>query len=296
MALLSGRRIRALLRTDLRGRIVEEEKEGRMRNRSVERPRQTAFALSAGILISCFLAIAAAPAAASSGQVQIGAQGGLSIPNIRDGDNVFSRGYSSRKGPFFGLFAEFKLGPHFSLRAEVNHDSQGGKWDGMQPVIIDLPGFILPPGLLLYADFSNEAILDYLELPLLAEVTWGERPRFFINGGPYLGYLLRAKTVTRGTSSLFVDDSGTPLLLPPDYQPLPPFSFEAETDSKGDINDWSAGITGGAGLAVPAGPGEIIFGVRFSLGLTNIQSDVETYGKNHTGGVILTIGYAYTLK
>jgi hypothetical protein len=166
----------------------------------------------------------------------------------------------------------------------------------MQPVIIDLPNLPLPPGLLLYADFYNEAILDYLELPLLAELTWGEKPRLFVNGGPYLGYLLRAKTITRGTSTLYVDDSGMPLLIPPGYQPLPPFSFEAEIDSKGDINDWSAGITGGAGLALPAGPGELIFGVRFSLGLTNIQTDVETYGKNHTGSVILTIGYAFALK
>lgn len=265
-------------------------------NRSVDHPRWTAFGMSAGILISCFLTIVGAPAAAYSGQVQIGAQGGLSIPNIRDGDNVFSRGYSSRKGPFFGLFAEFKLGPNFSLRAEVNYDSQGGKWDGMQPVIIDLPDLVLSPDLLLYADFCNESILDYLELPLLAELTWGEKPRFYIDGGPYLGYLLRAKTVTRGTSTLYVDDSGTPLLIPPDYQPLPPFSLEAETDSKGDINDWTAGISGGAGLAVPAGPGELVFGVRFSLGLTNIQTDVETYGKNHTGSMILTIGYSYELK
>jgi hypothetical protein len=265
-------------------------------NRPVDRPGRIEFGIIGGILFWCFSAIVAAPAAAYSGQVQIGAQGGLSIPNIRDGDNVFSRGYSSRKGPFFGLFAEFKLGPNFSLRTEVNYDSQGGKWDGMQPVIIDLPNLPLPPGLLLYADFYNETILDYLELPLLAELTWGEKPRFFINGGPYLGYLLRAKTITRGTSTLYVDDSGTPLLIPPGYQPLPPFSFGAEIDSKGDINDWSAGITGGAGLALPADPGELIFGVRFSLGLTNIQTDVETYGKNHTGSVILTIGYAYALK
>jgi hypothetical protein len=265
-------------------------------NRRVDRPRWIVFGMSAGMLISCFLIVLVAPAAGYVAQVKIGAQGGLSIPNISDGDNVFSRGYSSRKGPFFGLFGEFNLGPHFSLRAEVNCASQGGKWNGLQPVIMDLPDMGLPPGLLLYADFNNETILDYLEIPLLAELTWGQKPRFFINAGPYVGYLLRAKTVTGGMSTLYLDDSGTPLLIPPDYQPLPPFSFEAETDSKGDINDWSAGIAGGAGLAFPAGPGEIVFGVRFSLGLTNIQTDVETYGKNHTGALVLTVGYAYAFK
>jgi hypothetical protein len=265
--------------------------------RSIKPPRWTAFGLFAGAILWILFAIVATPTPGFTGQIQIGVHGGLSIPNIRgEGDNEFSRGYASRKGPFFGVFAEFRLRPNFSLRAEVDYASQGGKWDGLQPVIIDLPGLVLPPGVILYADFNNESILDYLEVPVLAELTWGERPRFFINAGPYIGLLVRAKTITSGMSTIYLDDSRTPLLIPPDYQPLPPFSFEAETDSKKDINDWSAGIAGGAGLAVPAGPGEIVLGVRFSLGLTNIQTDVETYGKNHTGALILTIGYAYALR
>jgi hypothetical protein len=256
-----------------------------------------ALGMSAGLPILLLLINIAAPAASPADQIQVGAHGGLSIPNIRgEGDNEFSCGYTSRKGPFFGLFAEFRLRPNFSLRAEVNYASQGGKWDGLQPVIIDLPGLVLPPGVILYADFNNESILDYLEVPILAELTWGERPRFFINAGPYVGLLVRAKTITGGMSTIYLDDSRTPLLIPPDYQPLPPFSFEAETDSKKDINDLSAGIVGGIGLAIPAGPGEFILGVRFSLGLTNIQVDVESYGKNHTGAVVMTLGYAYTLK
>ncbi len=264
--------------------------------RLVKALRSTAFGLLAGPAVWILFTLAALPAAGFPGQVQIGAHGGLSIPNIRDGENEFSRGYTSRKGPFFGIFAEFRLRPNFSLRAEANYASHGGKWDGMQPVIIDLPGLFLPPGVILYADFNNESILDYLEVPLLAELTWGDKPRFFINAGPYIGILLRAKTITGGMSTLYLDKSGTPLLLPPDYQPLPPFSFEAETDTKEDINSLSAGVAGGIGLAVPAGPGEIVFAVRFSLGLTNIQTDVETYGRNHTGALILTLGYALALK
>ncbi|MFZ2052635.1 MAG: porin family protein [Candidatus Aminicenantales bacterium] len=255
-----------------------------------------ALIVFAGLPIMLLIVIIAAPAVGIAGQVQVGAHGGLSIPNIRDGDNEFSRGYTSRKGPFFGLFAEFRLLTNFSLRAEVNYASHGGKRDGRQPVIIDLPGLVFPPELMLYADFDNESILDYLEVPVLAELAWGRKPRFFINAGPYIGLLVRAKTVTSGSSTLYIDDSGTPLLIPPDFQPLPALSFDATTDSKKDINDLSAGVAGGIGLAIPAGPGELILGVRFSLGLTNIQTDVEAYGKNHTGAVVMTLGYAYTLK
>ena len=257
---------------------------------------QTALGKSAGMPLLLLSMVLAGGGTGLADQIRIGAQGGLSIPNIRGGDNEFSRGYTSRKGPFFGLFAEFKLGPNFSLRAEVNYASQGGKRDGMQPVIIDLPGLTLPPGLTLYADFHNEAILDYIEVPLLAGLTWGRKPRLFINAGPYVGFLVRAKSVTSGLSTLYLDNSGTPLLVPPDFQPLPPISFDATIDSQEDINDLSAGITGGIGVAMPAGPGELILGVRFSLGLTNIQTDVKAYGRNHTGAVVLTIGYAHALK
>ena len=243
------------------------------------------------------LLILALPAAGAglADQVLIGLHGGLSVPNLRGGDNEFSQGYSSRMGPYFGFFAEYTLRPHFSVRAEVSYASQGGKRDGRQPVIIDLPGLVLPPGLILYADYQNETILDYIEIPLLAQLAWGERPRFFINVGPYIGLLVRAKTVTKGLSSLYTDRSGNPLLIPPDFQPLPPVSFNATTDIKDDINDIGAGIAGGIGLAVPAGPGEIVLGIRFSLGLSNIQTDVESYGKNRTGALVATVGYAYLL-
>lgn len=250
----------------------------------------------ARVLIALLAMSIATANAGLADQIWIGLHGGLSIPNLRGGDNEYSQGYSSREGPFFGVLAEFRLQPHFFLRGEVNYASQGGKRDGMQPVIIDLPGMNLPPGLLLYADFDNEAILDYIEIPLLAEFTWGGRPRFFIDAGPYIGFLVRAKTVTGGVSSLYVDDSGTPLLVPPDYQPLPPVSFDATTDTRNDINDVSAGLAGRVGIAIPAGPGELVLGVCFTLGLTNIQRDVETYGRNRTGAVVVAIGYNYLLK
>jgi hypothetical protein len=231
-----------------------------------------------------------------AGQTHIGVQGGLSIPNIRGGNNVQSMGFTSRKGPYFGLFADFSLAPHFSFRAEINYASQGGKRDGMQAIITDLPTDLpVPPGLTLYADFHNETILDYIEIPLLAEYSWGNKPRFYVNAGPYVGFLLRAKVVTSGQSSLYLDASGTPLLIPPDYQPLPPRSFDATTDVKQDINSTNAGIAGGAGLALAAGPGDILFTVHFSLGLANIQRDVELNGKNHTGAVVVTVGYACPL-
>lgn len=244
--------------------------------------------------LSVFL-IAAGSAPAN--QIQVGLHGGLSMPNIRGGTGIYSQGFESRTGPYFGIFADYQFETHFSLRAEINYASQGGRRDGMQPVPVNLLGLTLPPGTILFADFYNEVILDYIEIPVLLEVGWGQNPRFFIHVGPYVGFLIRAKAVTSGMSSIYLDQRGEfPLLLPPDYQPLPPRSFDATTDIKKDINDINAGVAGGAGVSIPVGPGDVVAGVHFSWGMTNIQKNTAVYGKDHTGAIVFTLGYTLALS
>jgi hypothetical protein len=231
-----------------------------------------------------------------SGEVLIGLHGGLSMPNIR-GNTPQSEGYVSRRGPFFGVTADFGITPHFSICAEVNYSSQGGKQNGMQPLTSDqVSGLSLPPGMTLFANFRNEAILDYIEIPLMARLTWGGSVRFFVQAGPYVGFRARAKTETRGMSQLFLDSSGTPLLDPSTGQPLPAVSFDANTDIKQDIRSTTAGITGGAGIAARFGPGDIILDARFEWGLTNIQSDPALNGENRTGAVVVIVGYCFAFE
>ena len=228
---------------------------------------------------------------AFSEQARIGFRIGPSVPNLQGGTNEVSRGYTSRYGPFFGFFADYHVRPHFSLRGELNYSSEGGKRNGMQPIAPD-PSLPIPPGMTLYAIFDNEAILDYLEIPLMAELSWGRTTRLFVDAGPYVGILVRAKTVTRGSSLLYVDASGTPFLVPPEYLPLPPVDFDADTGIRQDINSMSAGIAGGIGVGTPFGPGDIVLDARFAYGLTNIQKDTELNGKNNTGTLAFTVGYS----
>lgn len=217
-------------------------------------------------------------------QIRLGFHGGLCIPNIRGGTTEQSKGYVSRLGPFFGFFADFALKPNLSLCAEMNYTSQGGKRNGMQPVSMEQL-----PGVPLYADFHNETILDYLEIPLMLKLTWGQKLRFFAQAGPYVGFRLRARTVTSGSSLLYIDPSGIPL----DSQLI---SFEGDTCICNDIHRINAGISGGVGLEAPLGSGDVVLDLRFSMGLTNIQSDPELNGKNQTGAMIVSLGYCFALK
>ncbi len=46
---------------------------------------------------------------------------------------------------------------------------------------------MVPPGSYLYADFKNKAVLNYLELPILAKFSWGRTLIFYADVcGPYL--------------------------------------------------------------------------------------------------------------
>ncbi len=245
--------------------------------------RKTRLGTSA-LLLGLFLAAGRLPAAA---QVQIGVHGGLSIPDIRgNADDKFSQGFTSREGPFFGIFADIGLSRHFSLVVELNYTSQGGQDNGMQLITTLPPG--LPTGMDLYADFQNETILDYIELPVLGRLTFGDKIKFFISAGPYAGYLVRAKAVTSGSSLIFLDRAGSMPIVPS------PVSFDASTDVMDSLERWNFGLAGGGGIVFPAGPGNLILEAHFELGLSTIQKDVATSGNSQTGAVVVSLGYEFS--
>lgn len=239
--------------------------------------------------------------AASAGTVTFGGHAGSSIPNLRDnGGNDLSRGWSSRVAPYFGVYADVVVTPAFSVQAEVNYAAQGGKRDGLQPIITDTSQLPIAPGTPLYARFKNIAKLDYVEIPVLAKFNFGAARNLFVDFGPYVGILVSAKTVTSGTSSIYLDAQGTQVLTLPDGAPyfgaeVPPQDFGATTDGKADLHAFNWGLQAGAGVSRALGPGTACLEVRGGLGLANIQKDTATNGKNSTGSLVVALGYSFPI-
>lgn len=229
-----------------------------------------------------------------------GLHGGLSIPQLQGGgNNEVSRDFKSRAAANFGAFVEFGMKRKLSIQLEANFAGNGGKRTGLQPITSAPEGLPpLPPGSYFYADFKNEAILDYLEIPVLLKYRFGSttKKRFYLNGGVFYGLLLSAKTKTSGSSTIYLDRNRTPLLLPPDGQPLPPISFDATTDVKSDLRKNNFGVTGGGGFEIPHGKNYFFVELRIAYGLTNIQKDTATNGSDHTGNLIISAGYAFKVK
>jgi hypothetical protein len=142
----------------------------------IPRQKLVGYRHRARTLLLLALLLLAAFGSAFAGQMYVGLHGGPNIPSLKGGTNIMSEGYVSRLGPNFGIFANYAIRGHFSLRGEINYSSEGGKRTGMQPFYPSKEmSQLLPVGtpLPLYGVFDNEAILDYLEIPVMAKMTWG---------------------------------------------------------------------------------------------------------------------------
>ena len=223
----------------------------------------------------------------------VGLRGGPSIPRLSSGGNEISQGYSSRLAPNFGLVAEYGLTEHLSLQLEVDYSGQGGQRDGLQPITQSPAGLPpLPPGQNLYADFKNESVLNYLEIPLMLkwQCECAEHWRCFVEGGAFIGYLLNAEERTRGSSPIYLDGNRTPF----PFTGGQPFSFDANTDVANGIHDINWGVTAGVGLAYLVTPQHQFFlDLRGELGLRAVQKDTATNGNSTTGNAVLSVGYMF---
>lgn len=279
------------------------------------------------ILCSALLILASTTYA----QIKIGGKVGYSIGRIADNsDNIYTEDYKSTDGVDFGAFVEFPINDLVSIQGEILYTQRGGERDGLQPIPTDnLESALAENGLSieqlnqlvqlqgrgpvtnsdpLYAVFDNTSELEYIEIPVLLKLGWGNDWRFYVEGGPYIGFLIGADQITSGDSQFFLDSNGTmplgvqnpfydpndPTFGPP-FVPLPAQSFDATTDVKDDLNEINYGIHAGAGLIRRLNEKhEVFLGFRGSYGFKPLQKN-EEFGESVVGGLVFSLGYAFTL-
>lgn len=224
----------------------------------------------------------------------IGILGGLNIPRLSGGNgNELSRDYTSRSGPAFGLTASLGLGPHFALTAGLLYSSEGGRRDGFQAFDASSINPMVPAGTYFYANFKNQSILNYAEIPIMVKyiIPFSQSQRVYVDFGPYVGFLLNAKQKTSGSSIVYADAAGTqPVSLDQTGQPVP-VPFNANTDIINSINLTNFGLTGGAGISQMFNSGEIYLDFRGAYGLTIIQK-LSANGSSHNGNLLIDVGYS----
>lgn len=252
-------------------------------------------------IFAFIFAISVSSFAQSQGrEIFVGLKAGFSLPNLVGGsDQEITKDYKSRMAPNFGGFVDIQLKKNTSLQIGVDYAPQGGKRNGIQPVTSTIPGLpALPAGAYYFANFNNTAKLDYIEVPIMLKyrVRRSKPVGFYVNGGPYMGFLMKATTVTSGTSSLFLNNTGTiPVLIGPNT-PFPAIPFDAETDVTDDLNRFNFGITGGGGITFKQKKNYFFIDGRAAYGLTTLQKDTINDGKSRTGNLVFSFGYAFGVK
>ncbi|MDR1673543.1 MAG: PorT family protein [Bacteroidales bacterium] len=284
----------------------------------------------AGCMAAMFLTLGVATAQ----NVRFGFRAGLNIPNITAGGNntPVSEGYASRTASGMGVFTELQLTPAWSLRLGVEYSGQGGKKDGMQAmptqrlvtematamgtnvdqnIINALAGAAaqMPP--YYYADISNTVKFDYVMIPLLAQYTigLGNSPwSVYLHAGPFVSFLVSGKQVSKGSSRLYADASGTTLcwdrIDPQTQQQLsaiaPAFAVVLQneipfgsTNITGEMKSSNFGVTGNIGLRYRCGRNFFFIEGGGNYGLIAVQQD-DTNGSNRLGAASVMVGYAFS--
>jgi hypothetical protein len=229
-------------------------------------------------------------------QTAIGFRGGISIPNLTSAgsdQNPLNTGYSSRLGPEFSVFAEFKISELFSLQPMIEYSSQGGKKNGLQAFPTpDILAATYPPGTAptyLYANFNSEAKFNYLMIPILAKFGHsfhGSPWRIYGDVGPFVSFLLSAKQVTSGQTEIYTDPAGTQAL------PFGSQSFDATNDIKDQLHTTNFGVEGNIGLNYAFGLNNLFIEIGGNYGFINIQKGTAN-GKNNVGAATVVLGYSY---
>ena len=229
-------------------------------------------------------------------KIELGFKAGLSVPNLTAGnsDNPINTGYSSRTGGAFAFHAEFHLSKRFSIQPELQYCAEGGKKNGNQAFSVpdEYAGFFPPDEVpqYLYADYKSTAKFNYLVLPVLAKYHFLQKNNWDLYGaaGPFISFLVYAKNVTSGTSSVYLDP-GHRQALTEDR------SFDHTEDIKNQLHKVNTGILGHIGVARHFGKHSIFIEGGGNYGFINIQKGTVN-GKNKTGAAVIQLGYALVIR
>lgn len=169
-----------------------------------------------------------------------------------------------------GLYANIDFGQGFSLQPELQLTQKG--FVVREDFPVDLFNLEIPIGV------EARTRIKYIEMPILAKYSFGEQVKFYLEGGPALGYAVDAKIQER--AHLLIDIN----------------IAEQDLNLQNDLyNRWEVSGMIGAGVTIPAGRAAFDIGMRYQHSLTDLLDDpiidvrLRNYGFSFGAGVRFTI-------
>lgn len=204
-------------------------------------------------------------------KIKIGIQAGLNYSNFRGYDLPvqFEPFYSESPAFSFlgGLNFEYQMKEKLSLKVELNYERKSQKGDN-NIEITDTNGFSQN------YNFTSKKNYEYLVLPLMLKYNFSDTNNFYVNGGPFIGYLLESN-------------------LTNDLEKIDGLNNDpVETTNLNNKTDF--GLSIGLGKTIEINEKNSIFiEIRENLGLANTSKNkVWGNGDVKTNSLNLIIGYS----
>ncbi|MBR4065883.1 MAG: PorT family protein [Bacteroidaceae bacterium] len=200
-------------------------------------------------------------------RIEIGVSGGINLNTI---DLQPTMRQEMHKGINGGLSIRYTSEKYFSMicaaQLEVNFSQRGWK-----------------------EDFDDKTgnwysrTLNYIEVPLLAHLSWGKEERgfqFFVNIGPQFGFFINDSEEYNGNWN----PEERPVSLKPIY-------------GKDVQNSFDYGIIGGAGVELKTKAGNFFIEGRYYYGLADIfrNSKTDPFGRSANQTISARLGYSIVI-
>jgi hypothetical protein len=204
-------------------------------------------------------------------KIKYGIQAGVNYSTFLGYDipKGFSPFYSESPAFAFlvGANFEYQIKEKWSLKLNLNYERKSQKADNyieLSDVDGDTKNYT----------FTSRKIYNYLVLPIMAKYSFGNKNSFYVNGGPFVGYLLKSN-VTNDLEKTDGLDNGS----------VKTTSFNNKADF---------GLSIGLGKTIELNEGNSIFiEIRENLGLTNTsKSKVWGNGVARTNSLNLIVGFS----
>jgi hypothetical protein len=183
------------------------------------------------------------------------------------GNDIFRDFHKPTIGFSVGLFFQFNFPKIISLRTNIAYERKGTVVKEITTTTIDQP----------IDNVRMRTNDDYLIFSLLVRATFGKKIQFFVNVGPYFGYLIKQTYVTK-----FKKDN---------------IPTTERHDGTSTFKRFDTGISTGLGLSVPIKTKfAFSFEVRNNLGLYNVSKfPVINNGTIKTNSTNFLVGFTYKL-
>ena len=186
------------------------------------------------VLFICLM-LAVTTAFSQTNKIDLGAEVGAGRVYLR-GNETFNATYKSTIGFNGGFFLQYNFKKNISIRTGISGETKGAS------VTWELTDHTGKPT----TEVKLLTILYYATLPVLIRATFGEKFKFFINGGPYAGYLV----------------------MQPDVQ-----SLVMSLGNHTPLKKFDMGLASGLGFSIPIKEkAAFSLEVRHNLGLYNIST------------------------